>query len=67
MRADNELLSAALGLERGAIVRCPGCGGYHWRQAHSAIPADIIDRVLFIIHYRRYTDGKANPQRHASP
>jgi hypothetical protein len=67
MRADNELLMTALALQRGDIVRCPGCGGYHRRQAPMAIPAGIVDRVLFVIHYRRHTDGKADSQRHARP
>jgi hypothetical protein len=67
MRADNELLMTALGLERGDIVRCPGCGGYHTRQLPISIPAGIVDRVLFVIHYRSHSDGKANPQRDARP
>ena len=60
MRADNELLMTALSLQRGDIVRCPGCGGYHQRQAHTAIPAGNIDRIMFIIQSRRYDDGKAD-------
>jgi hypothetical protein len=67
MRADNELLMTALSLERGDIVRCPGCGGYHRRQAAIAIPVGTIDRVIFIIQHRRHDDGEANPQRDASP
>ena len=63
----NELLMTALALERGDIVRCPGCGGYHRRQLPTAIPVGIFDRVLFIIHYRSQIDGKTNTQRHACP
>jgi hypothetical protein len=66
MRADNELLMTALALQRGEIVRCPGCGGYHRRHVPTAIPAGIIDRVLFIIHFRSHSDGKADSQRDAS-
>ena len=67
MRADNELLMTALALQRGDIVRCPGCGGYHQRQAPIAIPAGIIDRIIFIVQNRRHDNGEANPQRHARP
>jgi len=49
MRADNELLMTALALQRGDLVRCPGCGDYHQRHAPMAIPAGIIDRIIFII------------------
>ena len=67
MRADNELLMTALALQRGDIVRCPGCGGYHQHPAPQAIPAGNIDRVLSIIQSRRHSDGKADSQRHARP
>ena len=67
MQADNGLLSTALGLERGDIVRCPGCGDYQRRQLAISIPAGVIDRVIFIVQNRRHTDGEANPQHHAAP
>ena len=60
MRANNDLLMTTLALERGNIVRCPGCGIYHQRRAPMAIPAGNIDRIMFIIQSRRYDDGKAD-------